>query len=343
MGSEVRRPDTDVTFREVEERLRSEPWTFGFFQAVRLLERMQPHRAPVGGFDQPGTEAARFRTNPSLSFPASEIQDLEWEEDRQPRMTVNFMGLVGPVGVLPYYYTELIADRNKARDHGVQDFLDIFHHRMLSLFYRAWLKHQITAGTEKAGGDVFYHSLLCLAGLGIAPLQRRQKVRDETMAFYAGLLSLRTRPAVALRGLLADYFGVPASIDCFVGAWRRLRESDQCELQDFATDATSLGQGSVVGDEVWDQQSRVRVRLGPLTAEQYRRFLPDGDAHRPLRELLRMFSDDFEYEVQLVLAREAVRPVLLGGEDELQLGWTTWMKSGAGFDRDPDETILLLT
>lgn len=342
MGPAVRRKDTNVTFREVESRLRSEPWSFGFFQAVRLLERMQPDRASVGGFDKPGAETVRFETNPSLSFPASEIQDLEWEPGRQPRMTVNFMGLVGPLGVLPYYYTELLADRRKARDHTAQDFLDIFHHRMLSLFYRAWLKHQLAAGMEEAGGDIFYDSLLCLAGLGAATLQGRQQVRDESMAFYAGLLSLRTRPAAALRGLLADYFSVPVSIECFVGTWRRLRDSDQCELQDFATDATALGRGSVVGDEVWDQQSRVRVRLGPLTAEQYRWFLPDGAANRPLCELLRMFAGDFEYEVQLVLKREEVRPVLLDGEGGLQLGWTTWMKSGREFSRDPDETILLM-
>ena len=30
----------------------------------------------------------------------------------------------------------------------------------------------------------------------------------------------------------------------------------------------------MVGNEIWDQQSRVRIQLGPLTLEQYMDFLP---------------------------------------------------------------------
>ena len=88
---------------------------------------------------------------PSLAFPAAEIQRLELPEDDagQPRMDVNFLGLTGPQGVLPIYYTQLIAERARLRDTAIRDFLDIFNHRMISLFYRAWEKYRFPIGYER--------------------------------------------------------------------------------------------------------------------------------------------------------------------------------------------------
>ncbi len=344
MGPEVRQSDFDVRFAEVRDRLRTEPWSFDFFQAVRLLERMMPERARVGDYAQPASEVARFSANPSLAFPASQIQELDWDDNKQARIRVNFMGLVGPLGVLPDYYTELVAVRARAHDTAVRDFFDLFHHRILSLFYQAWEKHHFAIGYERDQHDVFFGCLLSLIGLGTSALQQRQPVRDEAFAFYAGLLAMQTKPALALRGILADYFRVGVEVEPFVGVWRRLEETNQCRLEDDPYDETGLGAGVVVGDELWDQHSRVRIKLGPLTIEEYEDFLPGGAAHEPLRSLLRMFSDEFEYEVQLTLRKEAVPLCSLGGAGgSLRLGWTTWMKSRPGFDRDPADTVLLLT
>ena len=127
----------------LERRLWAEPFCFEFFQAVRLLERFSDGRAVVGRFSNPGEEVVRFASHASLPFPASEIQALERREGKPPLMTVNFMGLTGPQGVLPLYYTELIVQRIRNRDTAMRDFFDLlFNHRMISLFYQAWEKYR---------------------------------------------------------------------------------------------------------------------------------------------------------------------------------------------------------
>src|SRR4051812_47471706 len=132
--------NTAVARRSVEERLFDEPYRFEFVQAVRLMRLLYKNRSSVGLFQPPGSEILHFGVVPSLSFPASEIFSLENRENSPPLMRVNFLGLVGPLGILPIYYTELVANRVQARDNTLRDFLDIFHHRLISLFYRAWQK-----------------------------------------------------------------------------------------------------------------------------------------------------------------------------------------------------------
>ncbi|MGC2662230.1 MAG: type VI secretion system baseplate subunit TssG, partial [Bryobacteraceae bacterium] len=133
----------------VEDRLFAEPYSFEFMQAVRLLRQFHPEREGVGLFRMPSHEVVRFGVNPSLSFPASQIQELESREDAPPLFRVNFMGTVGPLGILPVYYTELVAARVFYRDRTLRDFLDLFHHRIISLFYLAWQKYRFIVGFEQ--------------------------------------------------------------------------------------------------------------------------------------------------------------------------------------------------
>jgi type VI secretion system protein ImpH len=197
---------------------------------------------------------------------------------------------------------------------------------------------------ERRERDRFSHHLLDLIGLGTQGLQDRQDIADESLIYYCGLISLNTRPAVALEQILNDYFGVPAAVDQFVGAWYPLDAENQCRIGEDAEWSGQLGWGAVIGDEIWDQQSRIRIRLGPLTFRQYRDFLPGEGGWRELRALARFFTrGEFDVEVQLVLNRDEVPTCELGDPAEAapRLGWSTWAKS-ADFDRDPDETVLLL-
>ncbi len=328
----------------VEQEMRKHPEDFEFFQAVRVLQLLFSDREPVGRFVAPEREAVRFATNPSLSFPPCEIHSIDWT-GAMPRMVVNFMGLAGPVGVLPYAYSELIADRIRNRDRTLADFLDIFNHRMISLFYQAWEKYRFQVAYERDGEDRLSRYLMSLVGLGTPGLSERLKVRDEAMLFYSGLLTLQPRPAIALHNLLEDYYGVKADIEQFVGSWQALDPSDQCLFDNEDSYSEQLAVGLVAGDAVWDRQSRVRVKLGPLTQEQYLSFLPAGSAHESLHSLIGFFCGPrLEVELQLVLRQEEVPSCDLGDDSTAgpRLGWFTWMKSGAEFDRSPGDTILLL-
>ncbi len=325
--------------------LAEHPYVFEFFQAVRLAERFGNGRVPVGAFAQPRNECVRFRAHNSCAFPASEIQEFEWRESLPPLMTVNFMGLTGPLGALPIYYTQLIAERIRARDTAARDFLDIFNHRMISLFYRAWEKYRFTIEYERSGRDQMSRHLFELIGLGTPKLDGRQAVADYALAFYTGLLSAQVRSAVSLRNLLEDYFEVPVEIVQFAGAWYTLDAATQtCLDRGEATSSERVALGAVVGGEVWNEQARVRVRLGPLTLAQYLEFLPTGAAYESLRSLLRFYGrDELGFEVQLVLRRDEVPGCELGreGADAAMLGWTSWARSAA-MGRDAEETVFQL-
>ncbi|HEX4595785.1 MAG TPA: type VI secretion system baseplate subunit TssG [Bryobacteraceae bacterium] len=347
MATTSRASDTPVAkvASDVAARLRDEPFCFEFFQAVRLLERLRPERVPVGGFGRPAEEVVHFRAHPTLSFPASEIQSLEEGKDGQPSMSVNFMGLTGAIGTLPLYYTELIMGRIMARDRTLQDFFDIFHHRIISLFYKAWQKYHYQFRLEGGDYDAFSHYLLDLVGLGTPGLQERQAMADDSLLYYSGLLAQQPRSATALRLLLSDYFQAPVEIEQFVGAWYRLDQNAQCRLEQGPLDSRQLGLGAVVGDEIWEPQARVRVVIGPLPLSRYLDFLPAGTAFEPLRAMTRLFSgDEIDFELQLILDREETPHCELGSEGDgaPQLGYVSWAKSKP-IDRDPADTILELS
>src|SRR5208283_4179181 len=245
------RPDNpDVGISATETELREEPFLFEFFQAVRLLERLFPEKSPVGGFNPPGAEVVRFITNSTLAFPASEVQALEWPQDGAGRMKVNFMGLTGPEGVLPFYYTSLLAERTRAGDRSAVDFFDIFNHRIISLFYLAWEKYRFSIAYERVGLDPFSHHLMDLIGLGTPGLQNRLPVPDDSMLYYAGLLAQRPRSASALQSILGDYFEVPVEVEQFAGGWYLLDRNTQTALDAGLGESGQLGFGAVVGDEV---------------------------------------------------------------------------------------------
>ena len=345
MATEVGRKSSSLArYGNLRALLETEPYLFAFFQAVRTLERLQPERRPVGQFSHPSREVVRFAAHQSVSFPASEIQALQFRDDQHPLMTVNIMGLTGPLGVLPLVYTELVAERARARDTTLRDFLDIFNHRMVSFLYRAWRKYRFVVACEQGERDLVSAHVRDLIGLGTSGLQNRQSVADEALVFYGGFLAQQPRSATVLEQLLADYFDIEVEVEQFAGAWYRLDENTQCCLGAGEPASELLGAGAVVGDEVWDQQSVVRVKIGPLSLSRYLDFLPTGSAYQPLRDITRFFAgNEIDFEVQLVLRRGEVPSCELGAEGDVapRLGWVTWATTRQ-MQRDPSETTLRL-
>jgi type VI secretion system protein ImpH len=327
----------------VNHELREDSHSFHFFQAVRLLHRLYPDRAPVGRFGRPGDEVVRFGCNPDLAFPAGEVDRIEPGADGPWRMRVNFMGLVGHMGVLPHHYSRIVLERERQRDHALLDFLDLFHHRLIALFYRAWERYRFYVAYELGEEDRLGAHLFDLVGLG-------SELRRESLGFgaahvlrYVGLLAAQQRSALALQQLLEDYFEVPVEVEQFTGGWYRVSGEARCALDDeLPLDSARLGEGALVGDEVWDPNSKARIVIGPLTLDRYREFLPGGDAYRFLRALTRFFSDEqVEFEVKLILKRDHVPPIALGAREQPRLAWSTWL-SGDHLTHDASDTVLAL-
>jgi len=326
----------------LEQALFEEPYRFDFFQAVRLLGRLRPDRAAVGHEGLPGREVARFRARQSLNFPPSSIHELERPEDpsRPPEMTVAFLGLTGPSGVLPRVYTELLMERRRAGDRTPTAFFDVFNHRAISLFYRAWEKYRFVVAREHGRDDRFSHAVFSLLGLGASPLRNRHEFADDTLLFYAGFFAQRHRPAVVLEALLRDYFGVPLEVRQFVGRWLKLAPDDRSAAGASGAN-NALGASTILGSKVWDEQGTIEIRVGPLSFPEFLSHQPDGPSSMPLAQMVRLFLDgEFDVRVRLVLRADEVPPCRLSSEPGLgtRLGRYSWPKSGA-FDRDVDNAV----
>lgn len=186
--------------------------------------------------------------------------------------------------------------------------------------------------------------LLSLVGLGTDGLQERLAIPDDAMLYYSGLLAQQPRSAQALRQILADYFDVPVEVEQFSGGWYSLEPDTQCSMTENRRQSDQLGFGVVVGDAVWNQQSRLRIVLGPLDLERYVNFLPGGQHWEPLRAWVRFFSNqELDFEVRLILKRDQVPACELGAEEASgpRLGWVSWMKN-VPLGRDPGDTTLAL-
>lgn len=336
MATTIRRTDTPLV-----RNLFDEAYGFDFFQAVRILERVYSQRKAVGRDGQPLDEVVRFRTRVSLNFPPSQIYEIigDGNRERPPEMTVAFMGLTGPLGILPAHYTELLMERTRYHDDALWEFLDLFNHRMISLFYRAWEKYRFPVAYERGEDDRFTEYLFDVIGFGTRGLRGRLRLPDQGLLFYGGLVAQRPHSASASAGMLSDYFGVPAQIEQFYGQWLKL---DEESLTRLGSANSELGTSTVAGDRVWDTQSKFRLKLGPLAFEEFSAFLPIGSAFDPAADLMRLLAGmEFDFDVQLVLKAEEVPACVLTtrAKRRAMLGWTSWLKTSQ-FTKDDDQVVL---
>ena len=261
-------------------------------------------------------------------------------------MAVNFMGLTGPMGVLPRVYTELIMSRLRARDRTLADFFDIFNHRMISLFYQAWEKYRSSVAYERDGEDRLSKYLMSLIGLGTDGLQNRMLVRDDSLLFYSGLLSLQPRSAAALRGVLQDYFGVPVEVEQFVGAWQPLGSSRSVRPGQRRVVRLAARRGHRGGRRNLESAVADPPETGPADAGAVPGlFARRGRLSNPCASWRGSFAAPTWRSRFSSSCERAVVPRCDLGEDSLagpRLGWFTWMKSGPDFDRAPADTVLLL-
>ncbi len=203
------------------ERLMQSPYSFDFFQAVRRIECAHPAQPRIGHSQHLNGDPIRFGQEPSLAFAPSTIASCQPGPDGgAPRLSVHFLGLLGPNGPMPLHITEYVRGRILINhDRTMARFLDVFHHRMISLFYRAWASSQMPVSRDRPQEDRFAMYIGSLIGIGMRSLRGRDTIQDEAKLHYSGRLACQTRNAEGIRAILSDYFGVPTRIDQFVGQW----------------------------------------------------------------------------------------------------------------------------
>jgi type VI secretion system protein ImpH len=361
MGAANRPPSATVA-----EQLAAHPDWFEFVQAVQLLDllalRNEPDSQRAGqpvGFDHaPQREKVQFRAFPSLAFPGSPIAALERLASTPDNgssgpveMVVSFMGLTGPSGVLPQHYTTLLLDQLRDGETALRDFLDLFNHRLISLFYRASTKYRPTLIVAEnrirqlPEDDLFTCVVRSLEGFGTAGHTRRFRFCDDVLLFFAGHFAHAPRNAVSLELMIGSLLHMPATVMQFQGQWLYLNEEDQSRLPgrlDRDGLANQLGVGVIVGERVWSIENRFRMRIGPVAYRQFQRLMPVGDLLRPVCQFARSYAGpEFDCDVQVILKAQEVPACRLEDRMEMRLGWNTWLFSGA-YPQDADDVVFQL-
>jgi type VI secretion system protein ImpH len=303
--------------------LASEPHRYDFYQVMRRLECAHPELPRWGMALRPRDEPVRLGQDPELTFAPAPLSTFTLGSDgRHARLAVRLFGLLGPNGPLPLHLTEYARERQlHAGDRTLARFLDMLSHRFVAFFYRAWAQSQPTVAADRAGDDRFHTFIGALIGIAPAAFRSRDSVPDEAKLAAAGLLAPQVRNADGLRSILAAYFHVPVRLREFIGHWLDLARSDQTTL---AATHARLGQGAVLGRQVYDRQCRFRIELGPLSRAVYESFLPTGELLRPLVDWVRSYVGfEYAWDLRLALTAEEVPVVMLG--ETGRLGWTSWL------------------
>jgi type VI secretion system protein ImpH len=298
-----------------------------FFQVLRLSENAQPDKPRIGAALRPRDDAVRFGQDPSLSFHATMLgQFTRADGAARARLAVNFFGLLGANGPLPLHLTEYTRDRlRNGGDGTLLAFLDVFHHRLLSLFYRARASAEPAISLDRADGDRFSVFVGSLFGIGAPALRERDAIGDFAKLHFAGLLANKTRPAAGLVAILGAYFKLPVRLEQFVGHWMRLPTDIQSRIG-MLDDGNRLGQSTVLGRKVWDCQNKFRIVIGPMDYEDYVRLLPGGRSMERLTAWVTTYAGTvLDWDVRLVLKKEETPALRLGGAT--RVGWSTWLAS----------------
>ncbi len=347
-------------------RLAATPYKNDFFQAIRRLEAMHPQVPGFGASSRAAEDPVRFCQEPNLAFAPCTVSELRYPTgDKPARLFVHFLGLLGPNGPLPLHLTEYARERERHhKDSTFARFLDVFNHRLLSLFYRAWAVNQMPASfdrweappppTDGSHGDhdPLQRELLLardrdryaiyigsLFGYGMDALRHRDALPDTAKLHFSGRLSMQQRNPEGLVAILHEYFGLPVEIEEFSGRWvelprdyhTRLGGANSPSLTAAQRSSATLGGpsgGAVAGRAIWDCGGSFRLRLGPMTLEEYQRLLPGTASHKRLSTWIRTYvGDEFFWEAVLILKKEEVPKTMLG--EGARLGWTTWIRSEA--------------
>lgn len=355
----------------VIDRLEGSPYEYEFFQAVRLLEAAalrEEHKSSneaLGGATPPSREFLRFKAQTSMSFVSADVLRLRSPQaqgtgeeksggnDRQQwEMEVGFTGLVGSQGVVPYYLTEALQRELKEKNSALKDFLDIFHHRSISLLYRAWQKYQMPVNYELTRlrrdkePDLFSQVIASVAGIGTTEMRYRLPMPDDALLGMAGHLGRQQCSAAALAHMIRRYFGLEVSIDQFQGQWDALPEDVltrlPCKEQPQGVN-NRLGVDSIVGTHCFQAQNKFRVVIEPMSYEDHMDMAPGGRKLEALKSFIQLSAGvEMDFEISATLFTEQIAPVQLSSQAATQplLGWNSHM---AAEQRSGDPVVISLS
>lgn len=311
-----------------------------FFDKVRLLEDAFPEAAQVGTARSVREEAVRFHSSTRLCFPPRDVESVRWETldgNRQRcHLTVTFLGLSGTTSPLPpAYLREMIDDEADGGDRRLSGFLDIFNHRIVSLYFRAWKKYRGHLRRDPDASEGTTRLMLALGGQDAALSRTEPDSGEEDelrrLLPMLGPLTRRVRSAAAVESCVQVLLGgTPVEIRAWIPRWLKIPERQLCRL---GSACSRLGKDLTLGERVRDRSGRCEVRIGPVDLERFKSLYPGQLLWKRLHRLLRRsLPPALEYQLVVILERDRAGESTALGDGSGRLGRDTWLGTPAGRD-----------
>ena len=301
-------PDRQTLHRLID-RVLEDGARLPFEGVVRLLHEVQPQNRHVGHDGPPRTEPVRFRQRSNLGFGSGDLGGVRRVAEtgsgfRGFEVTTNFLGLAGAESPLPAYYLEDFTEDLDERNL-VGGLLDLLHHRLLSLFYRAQQKHRHSTTYRWDASDPLSKNLLSFGGGEHAT----GRLEPGTVVRFASVLMRQSRSGEQIeRCLQAAFPHVPLQLEPCLVRWVAIPPDQRLRL---GTQNHQLGVDAVIGEMIRDRSSTFGLRIGPMPIEDFDDFLPGGGGHRQLKALLNhLVLDGIDCVVTLSL-KGIVPPLVL--------------------------------
>lgn len=275
------------------------PYDHSFYQVMRYLDAKLQLRKPIGRNISPTHEPFRMRQEPSMIFAPSNLTRVDIHDNgRPPTISILGFGLWGPNGPLPLHLTEYAKERiYHHRDKTLSAFSDIFHHRLITLFYRAWADAQNTVGMDLPNSP-FKKYVGSFIGLGNRKAILNDSIPDSAKLYFAGHLLRQTRNPEGLIQILRRYFDVPVRIKEYIPQWIFIDKSERSTLNG----TVALGENCIIGAQVKDVQHKFRIQIGPIDRKKFESFFPGTKNAKQLIEWVRLYIGyELAWDVQLIL------------------------------------------
>lgn len=330
MATVTRRADSAL-----EDQILKQTYEFDFHQAIRILEALNPGCVPLGEGGDPREEAVSIKARITYSVSSSDLYSLSYDTVT-PTLSINFLGIAGIQGPLPMPYTELLVERLRQKDTSFLDFLDIFNHRLASLWHRARRKTVLGMSFLPPEQTPAGKSFLDLIGLESEYLQNKLVIPDRVLLSNAALLWQRPRSATGLKVVLEAFFKKPIKIIQFIGKWRASIAEDQSRIG-INGQYNALGQDALLGCRSWHQASSLAIQIGPLSWGEFLDYIHQKEHYLEMRDLSYFYTGiGTNLFLKLILIKEQIPPTALNSQ--FALGQTTWLTrgNGKGFAQNPE-------
>ena len=313
----VTTPKDLVALNDYWHTLEADPYDHSFYQVLRFIDARSDLLKPIGRNSLPKHEPVRLRQEPSMSFAPSNLTKVERKPGRPSTISILGFGLFGPNGPLPLHITEYVHERiHHHKDHTLSAFADIFHHRLITLFYRAWADSQTTVSLDRKN-SAFSRHVASLISMGMDSLLERDAIYDHVKFYFAGHLARQSRNPEGLVSILKRFFGIEVALKEFIPQWIELHPEHQIQL---GQNPVALGKDTILGSKVKDAQHKFRLELGPLSLAQYRRFFPQAQQSKELVSWVRQYIGiELAWDARLLLDKDEIQGLRLGQGGRLGL------------------------